>query len=72
MGILQKIPDEDLQPLVDLYANHQSEAYHIFTLLSTCTAWKKKKPSTDVIQFFGINNDWLKTGTFVILAKVCS
>ncbi|KAI4469220.1 hypothetical protein MML48_2g00003608 [Holotrichia oblita] len=67
--VLQEIPNEDLPKLINLYKNHQKEAPHVFSLLHTCIAWKIKKPNSNYLTFFGINGDWLVSGTFILLMQ---
>ncbi|KAI4466452.1 hypothetical protein MML48_3g00020025 [Holotrichia oblita] len=67
--ILQEIPDGDLPKLSQMYKDHQKEAPHIFSLLNTCIAWKKKKPNSNYVTFFGVNSDWLESGRFILLMQ---
>ncbi|KRT79037.1 hypothetical protein AMK59_8424 [Oryctes borbonicus] len=67
--ILQEISDGDLPLLSKLYANHQNEAPHVYSLLNTCIVWKKKKPNSNYLTFFGVNGDWLESGTFILLMQ---
>lgn len=68
--ILQEIPDEDLPKLSNLYRDHQKEAPHVFSLINTCIAWKKKKPNSNYVTFFGVEGDWLESGRFILLMQV--
>ncbi|KAI4469221.1 hypothetical protein MML48_2g00003611 [Holotrichia oblita] len=65
--ILQDIPDEDVPLLRNLYKDHQNEAPYVYSLLNTYMVWKNKKPNLNCISLFGVNDDWLKTGTFILL-----
>lgn len=68
--ILEDIPDEDLPLLSALYRNYQTEAPQVYSLLNTCVAWKKKQLNSHYLTLFGVNGDWLKSGTFVLLLQV--
>lgn len=68
--ILREIPDNDLLVLADLYQNFQSEAPHVYNLLKIGIGWKRKRRNPDNITFYGIDNDWLKSGTFILLMEV--
>ncbi|KRT79035.1 hypothetical protein AMK59_8422, partial [Oryctes borbonicus] len=67
--ILQEIPDERLPLLANLYKTHQEQAPHAYSLLETCIKWKKQKPNSNYITVFGVEDDWLKTGTFIVLMQ---
>ncbi|KAK9694194.1 protein of unknown function (DUF5645) [Popillia japonica] len=69
--ILQEIPFEDLKLLSKLYKNHQEEAPHVYSLLNTQISWKRKKPELEGLTFWGVQNNWLQTGTFIFLNE-CS
>lgn len=68
--ILQEIPDEDLPLLCELYKDRRKTAPQVYSLLMTCIAWKRKKPDSNYMTVYGLNNDWLKTGTFIMLMQV--
>ncbi|GJQ79128.1 hypothetical protein Trydic_g5381 [Trypoxylus dichotomus] len=64
---LQEIPDDDLPLLKKLYEHHQLEAPHVYNLLQIYVEWKQKKKHNSDLRFYGLDNDWLKSGTFILL-----
>ncbi|KAI4469223.1 hypothetical protein MML48_2g00003613 [Holotrichia oblita] len=65
--ILKEIPFEDLQLLSKLYKNHETEAPHVYSLINTQISWRRKKPELQEMTFWGVQNNWLRTGTFIFL-----
>ncbi|GJQ65986.1 hypothetical protein Trydic_g4079 [Trypoxylus dichotomus] len=68
--ILQEIPIGDLQLLSDLYESHCAEAPHVYSLLKTQIAWKRKYPGLQGLTILGVSGDWLQTGTFVLVHQI--
>lgn len=67
---LQDIPDTDLPLLKKLYEKYQNTAPHVFNLFQICIDWKLKKKSDGNLYFYGVDNDWLETGTFILVFEV--
>lgn len=67
---LQDIPDVDLPLLKKLYEKHQIRAPHVYNLFQICIDWKAKKKSVSNLYFYGVNSDWLETGTFILVFEV--
>ncbi|KAK9694192.1 FR47-like protein [Popillia japonica] len=66
---MEEEDDEDLPKLSNLYRDHQKEAPHVFSLINTCIAWRKKKPNSNYVTFFGVKGDWLESGRFILLMQ---
>ncbi|KAI4469222.1 hypothetical protein MML48_2g00003612 [Holotrichia oblita] len=67
--ILVEISDKDLNLLADLYEKHQATAPHAYSTIRTCIEWREKKPDSNYVTVFGVQDTWLTTGTFIVLMQ---
>lgn len=68
--ILQELTLEDIELLSQKYSSFQREAPHVCSLLKTQILWKRRKPDLRGLTFFGVKNNWLESGTFILLSEV--